>query len=59
MYRKKSIPISTVIRLCPHCGKVFGPMSDAQWQHVFRLHMMTSLQHNLALYNQVGNSEIH
>ena len=59
MHEKKPRPIRVVMRLCPHCGKVFGPMSDTQWQYVFRAHLIWSLRDNPALYNQTGNFEIH
>jgi hypothetical protein len=58
MVRKKPVSIN-IMRLCPHCGKLFGPMTEAQWQYVFRMHLIASLRQNPGLYDQVGNSEIH
>ncbi len=35
-----------VERKCPRCGKIFKPMTDAQWRNVLLIHLTASIRHN-------------
>jgi hypothetical protein len=47
MRSQRKLPLGAVPRACAECGKHFRAMTDAQWQHVHRLHTLTSKRHPL------------
>lgn len=43
-------------RECPYCGKKFEPMTEKEWAHNLRMHLMCSARHGFGTKDVGGSS---
>lgn len=57
MPRRRILPFGAVPRICAMCGQHFRAMTQPEWEHNQRQHMVLSKKHNSPLYKSILTSE--
>jgi hypothetical protein len=57
MPRRKILPFGAMPRICVMCGQPFRAMTQPEWEHNHRQHMLLSKKHNSPLYKSILTGE--